>query len=144
MKQIQDVRKEFKEMEISHNHLINKPIYPHNMVYQKIENLIKTMQHNDDGVSVKSQKLFLTTITNAFTGQDLIEWMKKHLEIEEQEEALHLATLLARLGYFFCVNANNSPQQTTVKDDGDLYRFQAPYFWVSTNWNVGNTDYGNR
>jgi hypothetical protein len=58
-------------MEISHNHLISKPIYPHNMVYQKMEGLIKDMQHTASGVPVKSQKLFLTTISNAFTGSVL-------------------------------------------------------------------------
>lgn len=56
------------------------------------------------------------------------------------EETLHLATLLGKYGYFFAVNPNGST--LNVKDDGELYRFQAPYFWVSTNWNVGNTDYG--
>ena len=33
-----------------------------------MESLIKEMQHPTSGVTVKSQKLFLTTITNAFTG----------------------------------------------------------------------------
>lgn len=54
------------------------------------------------------------------------------------EEALHLASLLCKYGYFFHVAENNS---TVVKEDGELYRFQAPYYWVSTNWNASNTDY---
>ena len=78
------------------------------------------------------------------------------------EEALHLATMLCKFGYFFHVTGNGS---TVVKQDSELFRFQvflrlnelnklslklkcistikAPYFWVSTNWNAGNTDYGN-
>lgn len=35
-----------------------------------MENVIKTMQHPQTGVPVKSQKLFLTTISNAFTGEE--------------------------------------------------------------------------
>lgn len=37
------------------------------------------------------------------------------------EEALHLATLLCRYGYYFHVAENNT---TVVKEDGELYRFQ--------------------
>ena len=82
------------QMEISHTHLLNKAAYPHLFVFQKVslgplshfhkvdlmgsrclfemaikmENLIKMMQHPTNGVPVKPQKLFLTTIANAFTG----------------------------------------------------------------------------
>jgi len=125
-------------MEISHNHLLNKPCYPTHMVFKKMEALIKSMQNQTTGVPVKPQKLFLTTISNAFTGEELIDWMMKNLKIKEPEEALHLATMLCKFGYFFHVTANGS---IVVKQDGELYRFQAPYFWVSTNWNSGNTDY---
>ncbi len=55
------------------------------------------------------------------------------------EEALHLASILCKYGYFFHITLNNI---TEVKEDNELYRFQAPYFWISTNWNSGNTDYG--
>ena len=33
-----------------------------------MESVLKAMQHPTTGVPVKSQKLFLTTVTNAFTG----------------------------------------------------------------------------
>lgn len=56
-----------------------------------------------------------------------------------KEEALHLASILCKYGYFFSVTMSGI---TTVKVDGELFRFQAPYFWISTNWNAGNTDYG--
>jgi len=29
-----------------------------------------------------------------------------------------------------------------IKEDNELFRFQAPYFWVSTNWTTGNIEYG--
>ena len=38
-----------------------------------------------------------------------------------KEEALHLATMLCKFGYFFHVTANGS---IVVKQDGELYRFQ--------------------
>lgn len=40
-----------------------------------MENLIKRMQDKIGGVTVKPQKLFLTIISNAFTGN--IKFMKK-------------------------------------------------------------------
>lgn len=72
-------------------------------------------------------------------GENLIIWMIKNLDIKETEEALHLANMLCKYGYFFQVTGNNN---SGIKEDGELYRFQAPYFWVSTNWNAGNTDHG--
>ena len=54
-------------------------------------------------------------------------------------EALHLASLLCYYGYFFHVTTNGAVQ---IKEDNELFRFQAPYFWVSTNWTTGNTEYG--
>ena len=29
-----------------------------------------------------------------------------------------------------------------IKDGSELFRFQAPYFWVSTNWTTGSVEYG--
>jgi hypothetical protein len=37
-----------------------------------MEALVLAMQHPTSGVPVKTQKLFLTTITNAFTGKIFI------------------------------------------------------------------------
>lgn len=54
-------------------------------------------------------------------------------------EALHLASLLCYHGYFFHVTTNGAVQ---IKEDNELFRFQAPYFWISTNWTTGNVEYG--
>jgi hypothetical protein len=54
-------------------------------------------------------------------------------------EALHLASLLCYYGYFFHVTTNGAVQ---IKEDNELFRFQAPYFWVSTNWTTGSIEYG--
>jgi hypothetical protein len=48
-----------------------------------MENLIKRMQDQVGGVTVKPQKLFLTIISNAFTGESLIIWMIKNLDIKD-------------------------------------------------------------
>jgi hypothetical protein len=61
------------------------------------------------------------------------------LKISFSAEALHLASLLCYYGYFFHVTTNGAVQ---IKEDNELFRFQAPYFWVSTNWTTGNTEYG--
>jgi hypothetical protein len=55
-------------MEISHDHLLVKSITPHNYAYKKMEKLVRDMQHPQKGVPVKSQKYYLTTIINSFTG----------------------------------------------------------------------------
>lgn len=48
-----------------------------------MEQLVKAMQHPQTGVPIKSQKLFLTTVPNAFSGEDLIEWMTSHLDVKD-------------------------------------------------------------
>lgn len=48
-----------------------------------MEKVIKAMQHRQTGIAIRSQKLFLTTISNAFTGEDLIDWLEKNLGIDE-------------------------------------------------------------
>ncbi|XP_070301297.1 regulator of G-protein signaling 6-like [Salvelinus sp. IW2-2015] len=61
----------------------------------------------------------------------------KNLSIEDSAEAIHLGSLIAALGYLFPI----SDHVLTLKDDGTLYRFQAPYFWPSNCWEPENTDY---
>ncbi|XP_037025638.1 regulator of G-protein signaling 9 isoform X2 [Bradysia coprophila] len=95
------------------------------MAFDKMERLVTEMQHEEIGVPVRSQKLFLTSIPSAFMGYDLIEWMMERLTIEESE-ALSIANQLCLHGYFFPVNDNKS---LVVKDDSSLYRFQARYYW---------------
>ncbi|KAJ4949338.1 hypothetical protein JOQ06_020853, partial [Pogonophryne albipinna] len=70
-------------------------------------------------------------------GSEIVQWMIKNLDIEDQVEALHLGTLMAAHGYFFPI----SDHVLTLKDDGTFYRFQTPYFWPSNCWEPENTDY---
>uniref|UniRef100_A0A672LA77 Regulator of G protein signaling 7 n=1 Tax=Sinocyclocheilus grahami TaxID=75366 RepID=A0A672LA77_SINGR len=71
------------------------------------------------------------------SGSDIVQWMQKNLNIEDQVEALHLGTLMAAHGYFFPI----SDHVLMLKDDGTFYRFQTPYFWPSNCWEPENTDY---
>ncbi|CAF0742415.1 unnamed protein product [Rotaria sordida] len=111
---------------------------PRSLQFQRMERIVKAMQHPTAGVPVRSQKLFLTTVPNAFTGNDITEWIMQKLNVKDSAEALHLASLLCYYGYFFHVTTNGAVQ---IKEDNELFRFQAPYFWVSTNWTTGNTEY---
>ncbi|CAF0794481.1 unnamed protein product [Rotaria sordida] len=111
---------------------------PRSLQFQRMERIVKAMQHPTAGVPVREQKLFLTTIPNAFTGNDVSEWIMQKLNIKDSIEACHLASLLCYYGYFFHVTTNGAVQ---IKDDNELFRFQAPYFWVSTNWTTGNVEY---
>ncbi|GFR10617.1 regulator of G-protein signaling 7 [Trichonephila clavata] len=54
------------------------------------------------------------------SGSDLIAWMMKHLDVEDQTEALHLGHLMSAHGYFFPIDDH----VLTVKADGTFYRFQ--------------------
>ncbi|GFV69737.1 regulator of G-protein signaling egl-10 [Trichonephila clavipes] len=63
----------------------------------------------------------------------------KHLHMDDQAEALHMAHLMSAHGYFFPIDDHI----LTVKADGTFYRFQTPYFWPSNCWEPENTDYGN-
>ncbi|XP_055384762.1 uncharacterized protein LOC129614265 [Condylostylus longicornis] len=95
------------------------------MAFEKMENLVREMKDENNGVPVRHQKIFLTSIPYAFMGYDLIEWLMDRLTIEESE-ALNLANQLCLHGYFFPVNDTKT---LVVKDDSSLYRFQSPYYW---------------
>ncbi|XP_042910023.1 regulator of G-protein signaling 7 isoform X2 [Parasteatoda tepidariorum] len=102
-----------------------------------MERIVEKMQDEQNGVPVKTVKSFMTKIPSVFTGSDLILWMMKHLDVEDQTEALHLGHLMSAHGYFFPIDDHI----LTIKADGTFYRFQTPYFWPSNCWEPENTDY---
>ncbi|CAG9759989.1 unnamed protein product [Ceutorhynchus assimilis] len=110
---------------------------PNLLLYRKMEKIIEKMQDEATGVPVRTVKSFMSKIPSVFTGSDLIAWMLKNLDLEDQQEALHLAHLIAAHGYFFPIDDH----MLTVKNDGTFYRFQTPYFWPSNCWEPENTDY---
>uniref|UniRef100_A0A668S1R4 Regulator of G protein signaling 7b n=1 Tax=Oreochromis aureus TaxID=47969 RepID=A0A668S1R4_OREAU len=110
---------------------------PNMIVYRKMEEVIARMQDEKNGIPIRTVKSFLTKIPSVFSGSEIVQWMMKNLDIEDQVEALHLGTLMAAHGYFFPI----SDHVLTLKDDGTFYRFQTPYFWPSNCWEPENTDY---
>ncbi|XP_053672255.1 regulator of G-protein signaling 7-like [Anopheles nili] len=110
---------------------------PNILVYKKMEAIVERMQGEEGGVSVRTIKAFMSKVPSVFTGADLISWIMKNLSIDDVNEALHLAHLLASHGYLFPIDDH----QLTVKNDGTFYRFQTPYFWPSNCWEPENTDY---
>nr|CAH7739325.1 unnamed protein product [Callosobruchus chinensis] len=110
---------------------------PNHLLYKKMEKIIEQMQDEVTGVPVRTVKSFMSKIPSVFTGTDLIMWMVKNLDVEDQQEALHLAHLMAAHGYFFPIDDH----MLTVKNDNTFYRFQTPYFWPSNCWEPENTDY---
>lgn len=112
---------------------------PNNLVYKKMERIVEKMQDETTGVPVRTVKSFMSKIPSVFTGSDLIVWMTKNLDVEDQIEALHLAHLMSAHGYFFPIDDH----MLTVRNDNTFYRFQTPYFWPSNCWEPENTDYGN-
>lgn len=111
---------------------------PNHLVYKKMEHIVEKMQDENSGVPVKTVKSFMSKIPSVFTGADLILWMMKNLDVDDQTEALHVAHLMASHGYFFPIDDHG----LTVKNDNSFYRFQTPYFWPSNCWEPENTDYG--
>lgn len=83
-----------------------------------MENIIEKMQKEDGGVLVKTVKAFMSKVPSVFTGAELISWILKNLDVDDNVEALHLAHLLAAHGYLFPIDDHC----LTVKNDGTFYR----------------------
>ncbi|BFZ12476.1 hypothetical protein BsWGS_15515 [Bradybaena similaris] len=110
---------------------------PNHLVYKKMENILDRMQDESTGVPVRTVKSFMSKVPSVFTGQDLVSWMMRNLDVEDQVEALHLAHLMSSHGYFFPIDDH----VLTVKNDNTYYRFQTPCFWPSRCGEPENTDY---
>uniref|UniRef100_A0A8C6NKW0 Regulator of G protein signaling 6 n=1 Tax=Nothobranchius furzeri TaxID=105023 RepID=A0A8C6NKW0_NOTFU len=86
----------------------------------QIEDIVTRIQDETEGVPIRTVKSFMTKIHSVVTA-----------------EAMHIGSLIAAQGYIFPI----SDHILSLKDDGTLYRFQAPYFWSSNCWEPENTDY---
>ncbi|XP_074647639.1 regulator of G-protein signaling 7-like [Tubulanus polymorphus] len=127
-----------KAMEAGYSNHYCVPNSSNEMVFSKIENIVQGMQNPINGVLVRCQKIFLTTIPSAFTGYDLVEWLIEKMQMLDSTEAVHMANLFCQYGYIFPVTESRN---IFVKDDNSLYRFQSPYFWPSKNCNPDDIEY---
>ncbi|XP_064599679.1 regulator of G-protein signaling 7-like isoform X2 [Liolophura sinensis] len=102
-----------------------------------MESIVDRMQDDNTGVPVRTVKSFMSKVPSVFTGQDLVSWMMRNLDVDDQTEALHLGSLMSAHGYFFPIDDH----VLTVKNDNTYYRFQTPCFWPSRSGEPENTDY---
>lgn len=95
------------------------------------------MQDDEQGLPVKTANRFMSKIPSVFTGADLVTWMQRNLRLEDQQEAVHLANLIASHGYIFPIEDH----ALSIKNDATFYRFQTPCLWPSHIKEAENTDY---
>ncbi|NXC42517.1 RGS9 protein, partial [Penelope pileata] len=103
----------------------------------QIEALMMEMQNPDTGIKTQTQRVVITNIPHAVTGNDIFQWILQRLQIAN-EEALHLGDLFVKYGYIYPLQ---EPKNLTLRADGSLYRFQTPYFWPAQSWPADDTDY---
>ncbi|CAJ1080051.1 regulator of G-protein signaling 9b [Xyrichtys novacula] len=104
---------------------------------KKAEKVVLEMQDPKTGVKSQPQRLVITTIPHAITGEDIIAWLANRFQIDAQE-ARNFGSMLAALGYIYPIQDH---KRLVIKPDASLYRFQTPYFWPTQQWPVEDTDY---
>nr|XP_057924255.1 regulator of G-protein signaling 9-like isoform X1 [Doryrhamphus excisus] len=104
---------------------------------KKAEKVLLEMQDPKSGVKSQLQRLVITTIPHAITGEDIMAWLSERFQIDTQE-ARTLGSMLVALGYVYPLQDH---KRLVLKSDASLYRFQTPYFWPVQQWPVEDTDY---
>uniref|UniRef100_A0A3B3VXE0 Regulator of G protein signaling 9b n=1 Tax=Poecilia latipinna TaxID=48699 RepID=A0A3B3VXE0_9TELE len=104
---------------------------------KKAEKVLLEMQDPCTGVKSQPQRLVITIIPHAITGEDIIAWLADRFQIDAQE-ARSFGSMLVALGYIYPLQDH---KRLVIKPDASLYRFQTPYFWPTQQWPVEDTDY---
>ncbi|XP_029312850.1 regulator of G-protein signaling 9-like isoform X2 [Cottoperca gobio] len=104
---------------------------------KKTEKVLLEMQDPKTGVRSQPQRLVITTIPHAITGEDIIAWLADRFQVDTQE-ARTFGSMLVALGYIYPLQDH---KRLVIKPDVSLYRFQTPYFWPTQQWPVEDTDY---
>uniref|UniRef100_A0AAQ6A373 Regulator of G protein signaling 9b n=1 Tax=Amphiprion ocellaris TaxID=80972 RepID=A0AAQ6A373_AMPOC len=107
------------------------------MFLLQAEKVLLEMQDPRTGVKSQPQRLVITTIPHAITGEDIIAWLAGRFQIDTQE-ARSFGSMLVALGYIYPLQDH---KRLVIKPDASLYRFQTPYFWPTQQWPVEDTDY---
>nr|XP_020856569.1 regulator of G-protein signaling 9 isoform X4 [Phascolarctos cinereus] len=105
---------------------------------RKIEDLVKEMQNPETGIRMQSQRVMITNIPHAMTGNDILQWIAQRLWIGNIE-AQNLGNFIVKYGYIYPLQ---DPKNLILKPESNsLYRFQTPYFWPTQQWSAEDTDY---
>ncbi|XP_051770017.1 regulator of G-protein signaling 9b isoform X1 [Ctenopharyngodon idella] len=104
---------------------------------KKVEAVVLEMQDPKTGVKSQTQRLVITTIPHAITGEDIVAWIANRFKIDALE-ARAMGTMMVAFGYIYPLQDH---KRLILKPDTSLYRFQTPYFWPAQQWPVEDTDY---
>ncbi|XP_061612761.1 regulator of G-protein signaling 9-like isoform X3 [Phyllopteryx taeniolatus] len=104
---------------------------------KKAEKVLLEMQDPKSGLKSQPQRLVITTIPHAITGEDIVAWLADRFQIDTRE-ARCLGSMLVALGFVYPLQDH---KRLLLKPDASLYRFQTPYFWPAQQWPVEDTDY---
>uniref|UniRef100_A0A8B9JGG8 Regulator of G-protein signaling 9 n=1 Tax=Astyanax mexicanus TaxID=7994 RepID=A0A8B9JGG8_ASTMX len=99
--------------------------------------VVLEMQDPKTGVKSQTQRLVITTIPHAITGEDIVEWIANRFKVGAAE-ARAMGTMMVAFGYIYPLQDH---KRLIIKPDASLYRFQTPYFWPAQQWPVEDTDY---
>uniref|UniRef100_A0A8B9JGG3 Regulator of G-protein signaling 9 n=1 Tax=Astyanax mexicanus TaxID=7994 RepID=A0A8B9JGG3_ASTMX len=102
-----------------------------------LEAVVLEMQDPKTGVKSQTQRLVITTIPHAITGEDIVEWIANRFKVGAAE-ARAMGTMMVAFGYIYPLQDH---KRLIIKPDASLYRFQTPYFWPAQQWPVEDTDY---
>jgi len=110
---------------------------PNHGTWERIEELVHLMKDPCTGVPLRAVKSFLSRIPDVFTGEDLVQWLRKSYGVDSNDEAVHLGTLIACHGYFYAIDEH----VITLKDDNSFNRFQHEKYWPSKGWEPDQASY---
>ncbi|XP_050426982.1 regulator of G-protein signaling 6-like [Adelges cooleyi] len=72
-----------------------------------------------------------------FEDYELLNWISMQIDVHNEAEARHLATLLVYYGYVLPVHDRFLP----VQRNGEFYRFQIPKFYPSISYEIRDEEY---